>query len=292
MCFSKEVGAIRRREFGLLQQRQGRCKTNTKQHMYLWILPEGFFFFFLHANVRTSSSPATFGADALWASVRQTHPSLTDTYTTSSRAKFPKCSLLSPSSSSSSLSLSSSSSLAWQAKEWEQGQSDIKPRMTGQRSLRPPSHTVKYIDVGTWPVIRERKKERKRWGWGVKTPLCFCLPQHFFSSLYSLRLTVELSIACLIIRARGGRDEQGEGVGVGWEYRGWKGRKRRGGRHRCEQDGSLTFTRSRLLFFKSGTFFWSAPASINWFGAAALNKENSPHQLRPSNKKWIFLQFY
>lgn len=70
-----------------------------------------------------------------------------------------------------------SSLLAWQSKEWGQGQSDITPRMMGQHSLCPPSHTVKYIDVGTWPVLWERKMERGS------------LPQHFSVPFSSLSLS-------------------------------------------------------------------------------------------------------
>ncbi len=130
--------------------------------------------------------------------------------------------------SSSSFSLSSSSSLAWQGKEWGQGRSDITPCVTGQHSLCPPSHTVKYIDVGTWPVPREGKKERERGREREDSPL-FSPPSAFLPPCTSLHspsvwqssLKFRLaSPACLIIRGREGlkgRKGLGRGESMGVE---------------------------------------------------------------------------
>ena len=142
---------------------------------------------------------------------RQSHPSLTEIYTAGSRAKFW---VFPFSIASSSFSLSSSSSLAWQGKKWGQGQSDSTPRMTGQHSLCPPSHTVKYIDVGAWPGPGERKKERMKERMRERERLSSLSaslsssPSLYLSS-FSFCVTVEFEIplntACLIIRRSGGR---------------------------------------------------------------------------------------
>lgn len=93
-------------------------------------------------------------------------------------------------------------------------------------------------------------------------------------SWYSLCLTVELeiplSIACLIIRGSGGRDERekelGQEEGAGAE------RAKTG-------EGRQTQMRARWQFnlhsfpsvvFESGTFLWYAPTSIDWSRGSGL----------------------
>ena len=162
---------------------------------------------------------------------RQSHPSVTEIYTAGSRAKFW---VFPFSISSSSFSLSSSSSLDWQGKKWGQGQSDSTPCMTGQHSLCPPSHTVKYIDVGTWPGPGERKKEwkkertRERERLSSLSASLSSSPSLYLSS-FSFCVTVEFEIplntACLIIRRRGGRIEGRERGYGGVRVRGLKNQK-------------------------------------------------------------------
>lgn len=121
-----------------------------------------------------------------------------------------------------------------------------------------------------WHLTSSPRKQEGEGREREDSPL-FLPPSAFLPSLYlssfSFCLTVEfeisLSIACLIIRER----EEGGNVEVWWESV-WveKSRRRRGGRQRCRQDGTLTTT--CLIWtplFLGHKLVFIVPAFANWF---------------------------